>query len=65
MKGYKITVTLERTLYVDSKIEDEVIDPIKALKIADDFLKSKGVRIPKLDMKDWSLVNTDIKELNE
>lgn len=65
MKGYKITVTLERTLYVDNKIEDEVIDPIKALKIADDFLKSKGVRIPKLDMKDWSLVNTDIKELNE
>ena len=52
MKGFKITATLERTLYIDesSKIEDEVLDPIKSLQIADNFLKSKGTKIPKLDM---------------
>ena len=67
MKGFKITVTLERTLYIDesSKIEDEVLDPIKSLQIADNFLKSKGIKIPKLDMKDWSLANITYEELNE
>lgn len=67
MKGFKITVTLERTLYIDesSKIEDEVLDPIKSLQIADNFLKSKGIKIPKLDMKDWSLSNIKYEELNE
>ena len=67
MKGFKITATLERTLYIDesSKIEDEVLDPIKSLQIADNFLKSKGIKIPKLDMKDWSLVNIKYEELNE
>ena len=67
MKGFKITVILERTLYIDesSKIEDEVLDPIKSLQIADNFLKSKGIKIPKLDMKDWSLSNIKYEELNE
>ena len=67
MKGFKITATLERTLYIDesSKIEDEVLDPIKSLQIADNFLKSKGIKIPKLDMKDWSLLNIKYEELNE
>lgn len=67
MKGFKITATLERTLYIDesSKIEDEVLDPIKSLQIADNFLKSKGIKIPKLDMKDWSLSNIKYEELNE
>lgn len=67
MTGYKITVTLERTLYIDnkSKIQDEVIDPLKALQIADNFLKSKGIKIPKLDMKDWTLVSNDIKKLED
>ena len=62
MKGYKITVTLERTLYVDDNIKDEVIEPLKALQIADKFLRSQGIKIPKLDMRDWSLVNTNIEE---
>lgn len=67
MTGYKITITLERTLYIDnkSKIQDEVIDPLKALQIADNFLKSKGIKIPKLDMKDWTLVSNDIKKLED
>lgn len=67
MKGFKITATLERILYIDksSKIEDEVLDPIKSLQIADNFLKSKGIKIPKLDMKDWSLANIKYEELNE
>ena len=67
MKGFKITATLERTLYIDehSKIEDEVIDPLKALQLADNFLKSKGIKLPKLDMKDWSLTDINYTELNE
>ena len=67
MPGYKITVTLEIPLYIDnkSKIPDEVIDPLKALQIADNFLKSKGIKIPKLDMKDWTLVSNDIKKLED
>ena len=67
MKGFKITATLERTLYIDehSKIEDEVIDPLKALQLADNFLKSKGIKLSKIDMKDWELTNINYTELND
>ena len=67
MKGFKITATLERSLYTDehSKIEDEVIDPIKALQLADNFLKSKGIKLSKIDMKDWELTNINYTELND
>lgn len=67
MKGFKIIATLERTLYIDdkTKIQDEVIDPIQSLTIANNFLKSKGIKLDKLDMKDWSLSNIEFKELND
>lgn len=67
MKGFKIIAILERTLYIDdkAKIQDEIIDPIQALTIADNFLKSKGIKLAKLDMKDWSLSNIEFKELTD
>lgn len=67
MKGYKVQVILERTIYIDDsgKIESEVISPLDALRTADTFLKSKGIKIDKLDMKDWSLANIKYEELNE
>ena len=67
MKGFKITVTLERTIYIDdnNKIDSEVISPLDALRTADNFLKSKGIKIDKLDMKDWSLSDIKYEEINE
>ena len=67
MKGYTVKVTLERTIYIDDngKIESEIISPLDALRTADNFLKSKGIKINKLDLKDWSLSNIKYEELNE
>lgn len=67
MKGYNVKVILERTIYIDdnNKINSEVISPLDALRTADNFLKSKGIRIDKLDMKDWSLSDIKYEEINE
>lgn len=67
MKGYNVKVTLERIIYIDDndKIDSEVISPLDALRTADNFLKSKGIRIDKLDMKDWSLSDIKYEEINE
>ena len=67
MKGYKVLVTLERTLYIEdtSKIEMECIQPLEALSIANKVLKGNRINIPKLDLKDWSLNNIKYEELNE
>ena len=67
MNGYNVKVTLERTIYIDDndKIDSEVISPLDALRTADNFLKSKGIRIDKLDMKDWSLSDIKYEEINE
>ena len=67
MKGYNVKVTLERTIYIDdnNKIDSEVIIPLDALRTADNFLKSKGIKIDKLDMKDWSLSDIKYEEINE
>ena len=67
MKGYNVKVTLERTIYIDynNKIDSEVISPLDALRTADNFLKSKGIKIDKLDMKDWSLSDIKYEEINE
>ena len=67
MKGYNVKVTLERTIYIDdnNKIDSEVISPLDALRNADNFLKSKGIKIDKLDMKDWSLSDIKYEEINE
>ena len=67
MKGYNVKVTLERTIYIDdnNKIDSEVISPLDALRTADNFLKSKCIKIDKLDMKDWSLSDIKYEEINE
>ena len=54
-------LTVERKYKIDS----EVISPLDALRTADNFLKSKGIRIDKLDMKDWSLSDIKYEEINE
>ena len=65
MKGYNIKVTLERTLYVDdnANIYSECIKPLDALATADKAVRSRGLVIPTLDLKDWSLVNTEYNEI--
>lgn len=65
MKGYKIKVTLERTLYIDddASIYKECIQPLEAIATADKALRSRGLQIPALDLKDWTLVNTEYNEL--
>lgn len=65
MKGYNIKVTLERTLYVDdnTNIYSECVKPLEALATADKALRSRGLVIPTLDLKDWSLINTEYNEI--
>lgn len=65
MKGYNIKVTLERTLYIDDKanIYKECMQPLEALATADKALRSRGLQIPALDLKDWSLINTEYNEI--
>lgn len=65
MKGYNIKVTLDRTLYVEdgSDIHKECIQPLEALQIADKVLKSRGLNIPTLDLKDWHLTNVEYNEI--
>lgn len=65
MKGYNIKITLERTLYINDNadISKECIQPLEALQIADKALKSRGLQIPLLDLKDWKLTNTEYNEI--
>lgn len=65
MKGYNIKVTLERTLYIDdnASIYKECVQPLEALATADKALKSRGLIIPTLDLKDWALINTEYNEI--
>lgn len=63
MKGYNIKVTLERTLYTDADISKDCIQPLEALQIADKALKSRGLQIPLLDLKDWKLTNAEYNEI--
>lgn len=65
MKGYNIKITLERTLYINDNadISKECIQPLEALQIADKALKSRGLQIPLLDLKDWKLANAKYNEI--
>ena len=65
MKGYNIKVTLERTLYVDdnANIYNECVKPLEALATADKALRSRGLVIPTLDLKDWHLTNVEYNEI--
>lgn len=65
MKGYNIKITLERTLYINDNadISKECIQPLEALQIANKALKSRGLQIPLLDLKDWKLANAKYNEI--
>lgn len=71
MLGVKVSVTLERTLYLDvpdnatleektKKAKEEIILPLDALNIANQTLEQVNIRIPKLDLKDWEMSNCEI-----
>lgn len=63
--GVTVTVTVKRTLYIESneqepeadiieRVKKEIILPQDAINAADIALKNVGVRINKLDLGDWS-----------
>lgn len=64
--GIKAVVTMSRTLYIevpDEATEEEIQDraskeimlPHNALYAADNALRRAGIRIDKLDLKDWEV----------
>ena len=64
--GIKAVVTMSRTLYIevpDEATEEEIQDraskeimlPHNALYTADSTLRRAGIRIDKLDLKDWEV----------
>lgn len=64
--GIKAVVTMSRTLYIevpDEATEEEIQDraskeimlPHNALYTADSALRRAGIRIDKLDLKDWEV----------
>lgn len=64
--GIKAIVTMSRTLYIevpDEATEEEIQDkaskeimlPHNALYTADSALRRAGIRIDKLDLKDWEV----------
>lgn len=71
MIGIKATVTLERTLYIDvpddatpdektKKMREEIILPLEALQMANKALIQVNIRIPKLDLPDWEMTDSNI-----
>ena len=73
MTGIKVTVTMERTLYIDvpenatqeeilELADKEIILPTNALSMADHALRNMHINIPNLDLKDWE-VGTVNKEI--
>lgn len=72
--GIKATVTMTRTLYIEvdentsdeeilKKANEEIIPPHNAMYMADSALKRMNIRIDKLDLKDWEVINYDIKPI--
>lgn len=66
MKGVKATVIMDRTLYIDVNEKDtkekiidnamkEIVLPINALYVANNALKRVGIKVDKLDLKDWEV----------
>lgn len=64
--GIKAVVTMSRTLYIEvpdeaaeeeiqDKASKEIILPHNALYTADSALRRAGIRIDKLDLKDWEV----------
>lgn len=64
--GIKAIVTMSRTLYIEvpdevteeevrDKASKEIILPHNALYLADNTLRRAGIKIDKLDLKDWEV----------
>ena len=74
--GIKATVTMSRTLYIEvpeeateeeilKKANEEIILPHNAMYMACNALKRTGIRINKLDLKDWEVTEYDIKQIEQ
>lgn len=70
MRGIKVKVTMERTLYVDlpddateaevlEAANKEIILPTNALCTASQALRNLHVDIPHLDLTDWNTTDTN------
>lgn len=68
--GIKVTVTLDRTLYINEidnesekelleRAKKEIILPIDAMNIAKQLFQKSGVNIKKLDLSDWDIQNVN------
>ena len=73
-KGVKITVNLSRTLYIEvpdnfknkdikKKAEEELILPTHGIMQIRELLRKLNIKIPKLDIEDWSVDNVKFKVL--
>lgn len=74
--GIKAVVTMSRVLYIevpesasDEEIlkiaNEEIIPPHNAMYMACDALKRAGMRINKLDLKDWEVISYDVKPIEQ
>lgn len=74
--GIKAIVTMSRVLYIEvpesasdeeilKKANEEIIPPHNAMYMACDALKRTGIRINKLDLKDWEVTEYDIKPIEQ
>lgn len=74
MIGINVTVTLERTLYLDlpddtieediiKEAKKEIINPVEVLHKTYDLLRKVNINVRKLDSKDWSICDFKYKIL--
>lgn len=68
MIGIHITITMERTLYLDlpedmseedilKNANKEIILPNNAMSMANTALRNLHINIPKIDLEDWNSTN--------
>lgn len=70
--GVNASVTLQRTLYIEvddnedviEKAKKEIILPDEALFEASKILSMAKIRIPKLDLKDWNIIDENYTVIN-
>ena len=66
--GIKVTVTLDRTLYINEinnesekelleRDKKEIVLPIDAMNIVKQLFQKNGIDIKKLDLSDWDIQN--------